>query len=179
MSTSADKIRKNVELNKPAAEVVWKLPPTAEQIQCCQSQRSDCGDVVSQARPDLMRICIRCKMTRVLLLMSFPAMLLLIANVIISLKMCSSCHPAPLLHPWACPADFLGPHPHHQARRPGCLQLLLQLDRLPAWQRGGRALVPARTLPPAKDSCSAFPHWSWTRWPLKEPAWRTWSRSDP
>ena len=59
MSTSADKIRKNVKLNKPAAEVVWKLPPTAEQIQCCQSQRSDCGDVVSQARPDLNRICIK------------------------------------------------------------------------------------------------------------------------
>ena len=58
MSTG-DKIRKNVKLNKPAAEVVWKLPPTAEQIQCCQSQRSDCGDVVSQARPDLYRICIK------------------------------------------------------------------------------------------------------------------------
>ena len=57
MSTG-DKIRKNVKLNKPAAEVVWKLPPTAEQTQCCQSQRSDCGDVVSQARPDLNRICI-------------------------------------------------------------------------------------------------------------------------
>ena len=56
MSTG-DKIRKNVKLNKPAAEVVWKLPPTAEQTQCCQSQRSDCGDVVSQARPDLTRIC--------------------------------------------------------------------------------------------------------------------------
>ena len=58
MSTG-DKIRENVELNKPAAEVVWKLPPTAEQTQCCQSQRSDCGDVVSQARPDLNRICIK------------------------------------------------------------------------------------------------------------------------
>ena len=57
--SAGDKIRENVELNKPAAGVVWKLPPTAEQTQCCQSQRSDCGDVVSQARPDLNRICIK------------------------------------------------------------------------------------------------------------------------
>ena len=48
-----------LELNKPAFEEAWEIPQTAKQIQCCQSQRSDCGDVVSQARPDLNRICIK------------------------------------------------------------------------------------------------------------------------